>query len=45
MQNVAPDVLLQCSNKGFDNFETLNKVSNDLLYEECKGCHKEHMVL
>jgi hypothetical protein len=24
---------------------TLNKVSRDLLYEECKGCHKEHMVL
>jgi hypothetical protein len=45
MWNVAPDVLLQCRNKGFDNFETLNKVSRDLLYEECKGCHKEHMVL
>jgi hypothetical protein len=27
MRNVAPDVLLQCKNKGFDNFETLNKVS------------------
>jgi hypothetical protein len=37
-------VLLQCRNKGFDNFETLNKASMDLLYEECKGCHKEHMV-
>jgi hypothetical protein len=24
MRNVAPDVLLQCRNKGFDNFETLN---------------------
>jgi hypothetical protein len=45
MQNVAPDVLLQCRNKGFNNFETLNKASRDLLYEECKGCHKEHMVL
>jgi hypothetical protein len=45
MRNVAPDVLLQCRNKGFDNFETLNKASRDLLYEECKGCHKEHMVL
>jgi hypothetical protein len=32
MQNVAPYVLLQCRNKGFDNFETLNKVSRDLLY-------------
>jgi hypothetical protein len=45
MRNVAPDVLLQCRNKGFNNFETLNKVSSDLLYEECKGCHKEHTVL
>jgi hypothetical protein len=45
MQNVVPDVLLQCRNKGFDNFETLNKASRDLLYEECKGCHKEHTVL
>jgi hypothetical protein len=40
MWNVAPNVLLQCRNKGFDNFETLNKTSRDL-YEECKGCHKE----
>jgi hypothetical protein len=38
-------VLLQCRNKGFDNFETLNKVLRDLLCEECKGCHKEHTVL
>jgi hypothetical protein len=45
MRNVAPDVLLQCRNKGFDNFEILNKASRDLLYEECKGCHKEHTVL
>jgi hypothetical protein len=45
MQNVALDVLLQCRNKGFDNFETLNKASRDLLYEECKGYHKEHTVL
>jgi hypothetical protein len=44
MRNVAPDVLLQCRNKGFDNFETLNKASRDL-YEECKGCHKEYTVL
>jgi hypothetical protein len=45
MRNVTPNVLLQCRNKSFDNFETLNKVLRDLLYEECKGCHKEHMVL
>jgi hypothetical protein len=45
MQNIAPDVLLQCRNKGFNNFETLNKASRDLLYEECKWCHKEHTVL
>jgi hypothetical protein len=45
MWNVAPDMLLQCRNKGFDNLETLNKVSRDLLYESCKWCHKEHMVL
>jgi hypothetical protein len=31
------DVLLQCRNKGFDNFEIFDKASRDLLYEECKG--------
>jgi hypothetical protein len=45
MRNVAPDMLQQCRNKGFNNFETLNKASRDLLCEECKGCHKEHTVL
>jgi hypothetical protein len=45
MRNVAPDVLLQCKNKGFHNFETLDKALRDLLYEECKGCHQEHTVL
>jgi hypothetical protein len=45
IRNVAPDVLLPCRNKGFDNFETLDKASRDLLYEECKWCHKEHTVL
>jgi hypothetical protein len=45
MQNVTPDVLLPCRNKGFDNFEALNKALRDLLYKECKGCHKEHTVL
>jgi hypothetical protein len=44
MRNVAPNVFLQCRNKGFDNFQTLNKASRDL-YEGCKGCHKEHTVL
>jgi hypothetical protein len=44
MQNVAPNVLLQCRNKGFDNFETLKKASRDLPYE-CKWCHKEHTML
>jgi hypothetical protein len=39
------DVLLQCRNKGFDNFEIFDKASRDLLYEECKGWHKEHTVL
>jgi hypothetical protein len=38
-------VLLQCRNIGFDNFETLNKVLRELLYEECRGCHKEHTML
>jgi hypothetical protein len=45
MRNVAPDVLLQRRNKGFDNFEMLDKASRDLLYEEYKGCDKEHTVL
>jgi hypothetical protein len=33
------------SGEGFDNFEMLDKASRDLLYEECKGCDKEHMML
>jgi hypothetical protein len=45
IHNVAPDVLLQRRNKSFDNFEMLDKASKDLLYEECKGCDKEHMML
>jgi hypothetical protein len=45
MRNVAPDVLLQRRNKGFDNFEMLDKAPRDLLYEECKWCDKEHTVL
>jgi hypothetical protein len=45
MRNVVRDVLLQIRNKGFDNFEMLDKASRDLLYEECKWCNKEHMVL
>jgi hypothetical protein len=44
MCNVAPNVLLQRRNKGFDNFEMLDKASRDL-YEEYKGCDKEHTVL
>jgi hypothetical protein len=44
MHNVAPDVLLKRRNKGFDNFEILDKAPRDL-YEECKGCDKEHTVL
>jgi hypothetical protein len=31
MWNVAPDVLLECRNKGFDNFETLNSVERPSL--------------
>jgi hypothetical protein len=45
MCNVALDVLLQRRNKGFNNFKMLDKASRDLLYEECKECDKEHMVL
>jgi hypothetical protein len=45
MCNVVPDVLLQRRNKGFNNFEMLDKASRDLLYEECKWCDKEHTVL
>jgi hypothetical protein len=44
MRNVAPDVLLQRINKGFNNFEMLYKASRDL-YDESKGCDKEHLVL
>jgi hypothetical protein len=45
MRNVAPDVLLQRRNKGFNNLEMLDKASRDLLCEECKGCDKEHTML
>jgi hypothetical protein len=45
MRNIVPDVLLERRNKGFDNFEMLDKASRDLLYEECKGCDKKHTVL
>jgi hypothetical protein len=45
MRNVVPDVFLQKRNKGFYNFEMLDKVSRDLLYEECKWCDKEYTVL
>jgi hypothetical protein len=45
MRNVAPNVFIQCRNKGFDNFETLNKSIERPFYEECKGCHNEHTVL
>jgi hypothetical protein len=45
IRNVAPDMLLQYRNNSFNNFETLNKALSDLLYEKCKQCHKEHMVL
>jgi hypothetical protein len=45
MHNVVSDVLLQRRNKSFDNFETLDKASRDLLYKECKGYDKEHTVL
>jgi hypothetical protein len=45
MHNIVPDVLLQCRNKGFNNFEIFDKASRDLLYEKYKWCHKEHMVL
>jgi hypothetical protein len=31
--------------KSFVNFEMLDKASRDLLYDECKGCDKEHTVL
>jgi hypothetical protein len=45
MCNVAADVLLQRRNKGFDNFEMLDKASRDLHYKESKECDKEHTVL
>jgi hypothetical protein len=45
MRNVASDVLQQRRNKGFNNFDMLDKASKDFLYEECKGCDKEHTVL
>jgi hypothetical protein len=37
VRNVAPDVLLQCINKSFDNFETLNKAPRDIFTRSVKG--------
>jgi hypothetical protein len=34
MCNVALDVLLQCRNTSFYNFETINKASRDIPYVE-----------
>jgi hypothetical protein len=45
MHNVAPNVLLKRRNESFDNFDMLDKASRYVLYEECKGCDKEHTVL
>jgi hypothetical protein len=45
MRNAAPAVLLQRRNNGFSNLVMLDKASRELLYKECKGCDKEHMVL
>jgi hypothetical protein len=45
MRNDAPDVLLQCKNKSFDNFEMLDKAMSDLFYKECTGCYKKHTLL
>jgi hypothetical protein len=45
MRNVASDVFLRRRNNGIDNFEMIDKASRYFLYEECKGCDKEHTVL
>jgi hypothetical protein len=45
MRNVAPGVLLKRRNKCFDNSEMHDKPLRDILYEECKGCDKEHTML
>lgn len=45
MRNVAPEVLLENTTKGYDNFEALDKASKDLLYGENLGCDKEYSVL
>jgi hypothetical protein len=45
MHNVVSDVLLRRRNRGFENFEMLDKVSRDFLYKECKWCDKEHTML
>jgi hypothetical protein len=39
------ELMWNVRNKGFDNFEKLNKASRDLLYEDCKWCLKEQTVL
>ena len=45
LRNVAREELLENRKRGLDNIETMEKASNELLYDESKGCDKECTVL
>jgi hypothetical protein len=43
--NIQREELLENRKRGFDNLETMEKASKELLYDESKGCDKECTVL
>jgi hypothetical protein len=45
LHNIEHGDFLQNRKRGFDNLETMEKASKELLYEESKGCDKECTVL
>ena len=46
LRHVEPQVLTSMGvERGLDNMKVLEKASNDLLYEESKGCDKEFTML
>jgi hypothetical protein len=45
LRNIECEELLESRNRGFDNLETMEKASKELLYEESKGCDKKCTVL
>lgn len=45
MRNITPEVLLENTAKGYNNFEALDKASKDFLYYGCHSCDNQFTVL